>query len=165
MLPKFGRKWGTECLNTRFPLPTLQCAGYNVKLIFYYYILKNTKKTIFFKSIKKITFISECLIEFYIFNLSSTSVSSLLDQRYQCRKMLYKNIVYIVMYFGGFFLNINFAIFCKDNSLFILQSKLWIYFVHRKLIRLFCFKHLLHSLPIIKIDKDYRIKNKYFYKY
>ena len=30
---KFGRKWGTECLNTRFPLPTLLCAGYSVKLI------------------------------------------------------------------------------------------------------------------------------------
>ena len=30
--PEFGRKWGTECLNTRFPLPTLQCAGYSVKL-------------------------------------------------------------------------------------------------------------------------------------
>ena len=25
--PEFGRKWGTECLNTRFPLPTLLCAG------------------------------------------------------------------------------------------------------------------------------------------
>ena len=23
MPPEFGRKWGTECLNTRFPLPTL----------------------------------------------------------------------------------------------------------------------------------------------
>ena len=27
MPPEFGRKWGTECLNTRFPLPTLLCAG------------------------------------------------------------------------------------------------------------------------------------------
>ena len=35
MPPEFGRKWGTECLNTRFPLPTLLCAGYSVKLIFY----------------------------------------------------------------------------------------------------------------------------------
>ena len=25
---------GTECLNTRFPLPTLPCAGYSVKLIY-----------------------------------------------------------------------------------------------------------------------------------
>ena len=33
MPPEFGRKWGTECLNTRFPLPTLLCAGYSVKLI------------------------------------------------------------------------------------------------------------------------------------
>ena len=28
MPPEFGRKWGTEYLNTRFPLPTLLCAGY-----------------------------------------------------------------------------------------------------------------------------------------
>ena len=40
MSPEFGRKWGTECLNTRFPLPTLLCAGYSVKLIFnLFYIL------------------------------------------------------------------------------------------------------------------------------
>ena len=25
MPPKFGEKWGTECLNDRFPLPTLLC--------------------------------------------------------------------------------------------------------------------------------------------
>ena len=35
--PEFGEKWGTECLNTRFPLPILLCAGYSVKLIFIYY--------------------------------------------------------------------------------------------------------------------------------
>ena len=28
-----NRRKGTECLNTRFPLPTLLCAGYIVKLI------------------------------------------------------------------------------------------------------------------------------------
>ena len=33
MPPESGRKWGTECLNTRFPLPTLQCVGYSVKVI------------------------------------------------------------------------------------------------------------------------------------
>ena len=33
MPPEFGGKWGTECLITRFRLPTLQCAGYRVKLI------------------------------------------------------------------------------------------------------------------------------------
>ena len=33
MPPEFGRKWGTECLNAKFPLPTLLCAGYSVKLI------------------------------------------------------------------------------------------------------------------------------------
>ena len=32
MPPEFGRKWGTEYLNNRFPLPTLR-AGYSVKLI------------------------------------------------------------------------------------------------------------------------------------
>ena len=35
MPPEFGRKWGMECLNTKFPLPTLLCAGYSVKLIFF----------------------------------------------------------------------------------------------------------------------------------
>ena len=30
---ELGGKWGTECLNTWFPLPTLLCAGYSVKLI------------------------------------------------------------------------------------------------------------------------------------
>ena len=41
MPPEFGTKWGTECLNTRFPLPTLLCAEYSVKLIFYlfYFLL------------------------------------------------------------------------------------------------------------------------------
>ena len=33
MPPELGRKWATECLNTRLPLPTLLCAGYSVKLI------------------------------------------------------------------------------------------------------------------------------------
>ena len=33
MPPEFDRKWGTKCLNTRFPLPTLLCSGYSVKLI------------------------------------------------------------------------------------------------------------------------------------
>ena len=31
--PEFSRKWGTECFNTRFPLPNLLSAGYGVKLI------------------------------------------------------------------------------------------------------------------------------------
>ena len=34
-LPNFGEKWGVECLNTRFPLPTLLCEEYIVKLIFF----------------------------------------------------------------------------------------------------------------------------------
>ena len=33
MPPEFGRKWVTECLNTRLPLPILLCAEYSVKLI------------------------------------------------------------------------------------------------------------------------------------
>ena len=32
MPPEIDEKWGTECLNTKFPLPTLLCAGYSVKL-------------------------------------------------------------------------------------------------------------------------------------
>ena len=40
--PEFGWKWGTECLNTRFPLPILLCAGYGVKLIFFYKYLNVT---------------------------------------------------------------------------------------------------------------------------
>ena len=36
MPPELGGKWGTECHNTRFPLPTLLCAEYNVKLVFFY---------------------------------------------------------------------------------------------------------------------------------
>ena len=35
MPPEFGRKWETECLNTRFPLPTLLCARYSVKQFFF----------------------------------------------------------------------------------------------------------------------------------
>ena len=37
-LKKSSGKWGTECLNTRFPLLTL-LAGYSVKLIWYYIVL------------------------------------------------------------------------------------------------------------------------------
>ena len=33
-------KAGTECLNTRFPLPTLLCARYSVKLIIFRYIIQ-----------------------------------------------------------------------------------------------------------------------------
>ena len=32
MSSEFGGKWGTECLNTKFPLLTLLSAGYSVKL-------------------------------------------------------------------------------------------------------------------------------------
>ena len=40
MPPEFGRKRGTKCLDTRFPLPTLQCADNSVKLIISQKILK-----------------------------------------------------------------------------------------------------------------------------
>ena len=33
LLEKFGEKWGTECLNIRFPLLTLLYARYSVKVI------------------------------------------------------------------------------------------------------------------------------------
>ena len=33
MPSEIGRKWETECLNTRFPVPSLLWAGYSVKLI------------------------------------------------------------------------------------------------------------------------------------
>ena len=35
MPPEFGKKWGTECVNTRFPLPTVLCA-------YYYGVIKKT---------------------------------------------------------------------------------------------------------------------------
>ena len=41
--PKFSRNWGTECLNTRLPRPTLLLAGYSVKLKKTKEILKSTK--------------------------------------------------------------------------------------------------------------------------
>ena len=45
MPPEFGREWGTECLNTRFPLPTLLRAGYSVNLIWFlffnYFLMQN----------------------------------------------------------------------------------------------------------------------------
>ena len=40
MPPELGGKWGTECLNTMFPLPTLLCAGYKVKLISFFDFIK-----------------------------------------------------------------------------------------------------------------------------
>ena len=36
MPPEFDGRWGTMCLNTEFPLPTMLCAGYSVKLLLYY---------------------------------------------------------------------------------------------------------------------------------
>ena len=39
MPPQFGGKWGAECLNTRFPLPTLLLVGYSIAI----YNLKKIK--------------------------------------------------------------------------------------------------------------------------
>ena len=33
VIPEFGGQWGTECLNTRFLLPTLLCAVYSANMI------------------------------------------------------------------------------------------------------------------------------------
>ena len=44
MPPEFSKKWGTECLNTRFPLPTLQCTGYSVKRILILLFLYSSTK-------------------------------------------------------------------------------------------------------------------------
>ena len=46
MPPEFGGNWGTECLNTRFPLPTPLCTRYSVKLIVFYNILNIYNKYI-----------------------------------------------------------------------------------------------------------------------
>ena len=50
-LEKISEKWGTECLKTRFPLPTLLCAGYSVKLknVYLHEILKNSLKVFYAK--------------------------------------------------------------------------------------------------------------------
>ena len=37
---RIRQKWGTDCLNTRFPLPTLLFAGYSVKLIYFNLLIK-----------------------------------------------------------------------------------------------------------------------------
>ena len=63
MPPKFGRKWGTEYLNTRFPLPTLLCAGYSVKLIYIYFLKILFRKHTNFKS---------CYVQYFICFLRST---------------------------------------------------------------------------------------------
>ena len=44
MPPEFDRKRGTGCLNTRFPLLTLLCAGYSLKLIIALKIFLKTSK-------------------------------------------------------------------------------------------------------------------------
>ena len=41
MFPEFSGKWATAYVNTRLPLPTLQCAGYNLKLIYFTIFLIN----------------------------------------------------------------------------------------------------------------------------
>ena len=36
---EFGGEWRTECLNTRFPLTILLCAGYSMKFLYMYYVI------------------------------------------------------------------------------------------------------------------------------
>ena len=45
MLPELGEKWGTKCLKTSFPLPTLLCAGYSVKLIEFLLFYHSQRRT------------------------------------------------------------------------------------------------------------------------
>ena len=47
MTPEFGRKWRTECLSIRFPLPTLLRAGFSVKLIY------NNNNNLFISKLQK----------------------------------------------------------------------------------------------------------------
>ena len=54
MPPEFGRKWRTECLNTRFPLPTLLCAGYSVKLIYFYLFFYLCLLILYFENRRKL---------------------------------------------------------------------------------------------------------------
>ena len=59
MPPEHGKKWETECLNTRFPLPTLLCAGYSVKLIYLIkmiYLVKRTRPFLQKKTVVSRTF-------------------------------------------------------------------------------------------------------------
>ena len=63
MPPEFGRKWGTECLNTSFPLPTLLCAGYSVKLISNHnHIATNKSANLIFNNIFIYSGCIECLV-------------------------------------------------------------------------------------------------------
>ena len=71
MPSKFGRKWGTKCLNTRFPLPTLLCAGYRGNLIYLFDFFNNYTfisailPTINFHRITHLN--SYCFISFWYF--------------------------------------------------------------------------------------------------
>ena len=54
MPPELGGKWGTEYLNTRFPLPTLLCAGYSVKQKNIYILLRHVRIIIFILNNNKV---------------------------------------------------------------------------------------------------------------
>ena len=56
MPPEIGGKWGTECLNTKFPLPTLLCAGYRMKLKKIPFKTSTSKvKILIFKTVNQVT--------------------------------------------------------------------------------------------------------------
>ena len=44
MPPEFGRKWGGECLNTRFPLPTEESEAEKKLRIYYFAFLRGIKE-------------------------------------------------------------------------------------------------------------------------
>ena len=71
MPPEFGGKWGTECLNTRFPLPTLLCAGYSVKLFFLLYSYTITQ---FYKILLKLFIFCTTILIFY-FNIHNLIIN------------------------------------------------------------------------------------------
>ena len=58
MLPKLGRKRGTECLNTKFPLPTLLCAS----CCWFFFILSNIETATIVSATNNIT-TDICLIQ------------------------------------------------------------------------------------------------------
>ena len=57
MSPEFGGRWGAECLNTRFPLPTLLYARYSVKLKINVYIYIQSKN-FYYKKKSMATFLN-----------------------------------------------------------------------------------------------------------
>ena len=103
MPPESGRKWGTECLNTRFPLLTLQYAGYSVKLIFFYigifsnffYILsqRNAKITgLTLRSMISSKEIPFCFDEDFVWATLNIFVTTLFMFQIRGKKLMHYNV-------------------------------------------------------------------------